>query len=145
MMKILFLDVCQYLDSTVEKFFKPHVCWLASQAKKLNDLVLKVGALGNGFELILQAPLEVLLSPLDSFIRVGTKVPFHDCHTMKAAVKKVKLLVHLLRVIFMTLFLSHQEHCFEVQYGVSQHVFVAEQPFVGGNFAGHFLSAGCRP
>jgi hypothetical protein len=66
--KISFLDVCQYLDSTVEKFFKLHVCWLASHAKPSNDLVPKVGALGDGFEVILQAHLE--------FILVGTKVPF---------------------------------------------------------------------
>jgi len=79
--KILLLDICQYLDSTVEKFFKPHVCWLASHAKPSNDLVSKVGTLGDGFKIILQAPLEVLLGSLISFIVVGTKVPFHDCHT----------------------------------------------------------------
>jgi hypothetical protein len=99
---VLFLDICQYLDLTVEKIFELHVCWLASQAKPSNDLVSRVGGLGNGFKVILQAPLEVVLSPLVSFVLVGTKVPFCDCHTLKAAAKKIKLLVHVLRVIFMT-------------------------------------------
>jgi hypothetical protein len=53
MMKISFFDVVQYLNSTVEKFFESHVCWLASQVKPLNDLVPKVHALGDGFEAIL--------------------------------------------------------------------------------------------
>ena len=91
-MKILFLDVCQYLDLTVEKFFEPHVCWLASQAKPSNDLVSKMGALGDGFEVVLQAPLEVLLGPLVSFILVGTMVPFRDCHTLNAAAKRLNFL-----------------------------------------------------
>ena len=66
MTKILFLVICQYLDSTVEKFFELHVCWLASQAQPSNDLVSKVGALGDGFKVVLQALLKffsVLLSP----------------------------------------------------------------------------------
>jgi hypothetical protein len=98
-MKKLFLDVCQYLDTMVEKFFKPHVCWPVSQSKPSNDLVSKVSTLGNGFEVVLQAPLEVLLSPLVSFEWVATKVQFCDWHTLKAAAKKIVLLVHVLRVI----------------------------------------------
>jgi len=106
MTKISFFDVVQYLNSRVEKFFEPHVGWLASQAKPSNDLVPKVGALGNSFEVKLLALLEVLLSPLVSFV-LSTKVPFCDSHTLKAAAKKVKLLVHVLRVFFMILFQSH--------------------------------------
>ncbi len=86
--------------SYVRKFFELHVCWLASQAKLSNDLVPKVGALGDGFEVILQALCEVLLGPFVYFILAGTKVPFCDSHTLKAASKKILLLVHLLRFIF---------------------------------------------
>jgi hypothetical protein len=142
--KIFFFDIVQYLNSTVEKFFEPHVCWLASQVKPSNDLVPKVGALGDGFKVILQALLEVLLGPLVSFVLAGTKVPFCDSHTLKAAAKWVKLLVHVLRVIFMILFRSHQELCFEVRYGIGQRVLGAKLPFVRGNVAGHFSSAGHR-
>ena len=108
-------------------------------------MVPKVGALGDGFDVILQALLEVLLGPLVSVVLIGTKVPFRDWQALKAAAKEVELLVHVLRVIFMILSPSYQELCFEVWYGVGQCIFGAKPPFVGGNIAGHFSSAGRRP
>ena len=122
-----------------------HVCRLASQAQPANNLVTKVSALGNSFEVVLQALLEVLLGPLFLLIFGSKKVPFGDSHTLKAAAKKVELLVHVLGIIFMILFPSHQELRFEVQNGVGQRIFGAESGSVGCDFAGHLSSVGCGP
>ena len=61
---------------------------LASQAQPANDLVAKISALGDGFEVILQALLEVLLGPFFFLIFGSKKVPFGDSHALKAAAKK---------------------------------------------------------
>ena len=104
-----------------------------------------VSALGDNLEVVLQALLEVLLGPLFSLVLGSTKVPFGDSHALKAAAKKVELLVHVLGIIFMILFPSHQELRFEVRNGVGQLIFGTESRAVGCDFAGHFSSAGCRP
>ena len=61
LMKISLLDVVQNLNSTVAKVLKPHVARLAFEMKPANDLVAKVGALGNSLKVVLQALLEVFL------------------------------------------------------------------------------------
>jgi hypothetical protein len=96
--------VVQYLDPAVEKLFEPHVSWLGFQTQPSNHLVSKVGALGDGFEVIPNAVLEVLLASLRAFILRSTKIPLRDSSALEAVAEQVELLVHVLRVILVILF-----------------------------------------
>ena len=85
MTEVSLLNLVQYLDSAVEKVFKPHVTWLALQAQWPNHLVTKIGALGDGFKINFDTVLEVLLSLLCSFVLRGTKVPYCGSSALETA------------------------------------------------------------
>jgi hypothetical protein len=57
----------------------------------------------------------------------------------------MKLLFHIVGIVFMYLVPSYEELLVEVWFGVGQFIFRAEQPSVGGYIAGHISSAGCGP
>ena len=145
MAEVAILDVIQYLDPAVEKFFEPHVGWFASQTQPANDLVAEVSALGDGFKIVLHALLEVLLGPLLLVILGSAKVPFGDGHALEAAAKEVELFVDVVGILLVILFPSHQELRLEVRNGVGQRVLWAETCLVGCDVAGHFSSARRRP
>ena len=50
MVKISLLDIVQDLCMAIEKLFKLHLSRLALEAKPVNDLFIKVSALGSSFE-----------------------------------------------------------------------------------------------
>ena len=128
----------------VEKVLKLHVSWLASQAESSNDLISKVGALGGHFEIVSQALLEVLLSLFRAFVLGGTKIPLCGDSTLQAAVEQIKLLVHKDRILLVVLVPLYKKLHLKVRYGVGC-ILEAKQTSVGGNIAGHFSFAGCRP
>jgi hypothetical protein len=60
-------------------------------------------------------------------------------------VEQIKLLVHIIGILLVVLVPSYKELLLKVWYGVGQRILGVKQTSVGGNIAGHFSSAGCRP
>ena len=103
-MKVALLHIVQYLDPAVEKLFEPHVSWLGLQTKSLNHLISKIGALGDGFEVIPNAVLAVLFTSLHAFVLCSTKIPLRDGSALETTAEQVELLGHVLGIILTILF-----------------------------------------
>ena len=108
--------------------------WLAYQARSSNHLVSKVGALGDGFKIISNAVLEVLLGPFCSFVLRGTKVPFCDSSALETAAEQIKLLVHVFGIFLVILIpsKSNEKLLLKIGYGVGQRILGAKQTFCRG-------------
>ena len=108
-------------------------------------MIPKVGALGGHFKIVSQALLEVLLGPFCAFVLGGTEIPLCGGSTLEATAEQIELLVHVVGILLVILVPSYKELLLEIMYGVGQCILGTEQTSVGGDIAGHFSSAGCRP
>jgi hypothetical protein len=99
----------------------------------VNDLVVKVGALGNCLQIILHAPREVFLCPHVPFEICCTEVPFKGSHSLYATAEQVELLVDIILISCVIFLLLHKEYSLKVQCDAGRCRLGSKKPFDRGD------------